>query len=497
LASNCKQKKEGKKIKANISVGLTFDDVLLVPNYSEVMPSKVKLKTKLTNKIPLNIPLVSAAMDTVTESKTAIAMAQLGGIGVIHKNMPPEKQAKEVITVKRSEFWVITNPVSVSPNDPLRKLVELKERLGFSTFPVQDKGKLVGLITDRDLFLEENLDRKAKDIMTKKLVTVDHRVELNEAKKILHKHRIEKLPIVDKQGRLKGLITMKDIKKRGMFPLANRDKQGRLLVGAAVGPKDEERVEKLVDAEVDVIVIDTAHGHSKNVIDAVKRFKKKHSVELIAGNVATEEGAQALISAGADAVKVGLGPGSICTTRVVSGVGVPQVTAVMEAAKACEKAGVPLISDGGITYSGDITKAIAAGADSVMIGSLFAGCEETPGRVIFLNNRKFKQYRGMGSLNAMKQGSSDRYFQSDVTEKKLVPEGIEGVVPYKGLIRETVNQLLGGLRSGMGYCGTKTISELKKKGRFIKISPAGLRESHPHDVTITDEAPNYSPLLFK
>lgn len=473
--------------------GLTFDDVLIVPSASKVLPSEVLLKTKLTPKITLNIPILSAAMDTVTEHATAIAIAREGGIGVIHKNISSEVQAAEVEKVKRAEYWVINNPVTVGPNDDLRKIFSLKKEFGINSFPVVEDGKkLAGIITNRDLLFEENFSKKASEIMTpkKELITIDKEVSYEEARGILHRNRIEKLPIVDKEGKLKGLITITDILNRSKYPNACKDKRGRLIVGAAVGPRDDTRVKALVEKEVDVIVIDTSHGHSLNVIEAVKRYKKNFDVEIIAGNVVTGEAAKALIKAGADAVKVGIGGGSICTTRVIAGAGVPQITAIIDCARS--SGDTPVISDGGIKYSGDITKAIAAGASAVMIGSLFAGCEETPGKTVYMNNRKFKQYRGMGSVGAMMQGSKDRYFQGHIDEeKKFVPEGIEGVVPYKGQISEVVFQLIGGVRSGMGLAGAESVEKMRKNAKLIRITQAGLRESHPHDVNITEEAPNY------
>ena len=472
---------------------LTFDDVLILPGKSEVLPKDVSLKTNITGKISLNIPILTAAMDTVTEHATAIAIAREGGLGIIHKNIPIEVQAGEVEKVKRSEFWVISNPVTVSPNDTIARINALKKEFGINSFPVVENGKLVGIATNRDLLFETNPGKKISELMTgrKDLITVEKQVSLDEAKSILHKNRIEKLPIVEKDGTLKGLITITDIQNREKNPNAVKDKRGRLLVGAAVGPKDDKRAEALIGKEVDLLVLDTSHGHSKNVLEAVKRFKKNFDVELIAGNVATAEGAKALVNAGADGIKVGVGPGAICTTRIVTGVGVPQVTAIMESVKAAGN--VPVIADGGIKYSGDIVKALASGASAVMLGSLFAGCEETPGKIVYLNNRKFKQYRGMGSVGAMMQGSKDRYFQTDIEEeKKFVPEGIEGVVSFKGTISEVVYQLTGGVRSGMGLSGCATIEELRKKAKMIEITPAGMKESHPHDVTITEEAPNYS-----
>ncbi|MFH1696803.1 MAG: IMP dehydrogenase [Candidatus Diapherotrites archaeon] len=473
---------------------LTFDDVLLVPGYSKTLPSDVSLETRLTKNIKLNIPLVSAAMDTVTEWRTAVALAQQGGIGIIHKNLPAEIQAEQVARVKHSEFWVITEPVTIGPDNTIESILRLKKERGMSSFPVVENGKLVGIVTNRDMLFEDNVYKKAREIMTKRsdLIIVNKRVEFEEAKEILHKNRIEKLPIVDANGKLKGLITMTDVTKTIKHPLANKDKEGRLRVGAAIGPNDSGRAAKLVEAEVDVLVLDTSHGHSKNVIEAAARYKKEFNVDLIVGNVATAEATEALIKAGADAVKVGIGPGAICTTRVISGVGVPQISAIMDCARAAEKHKVPIIADGGIKYSGDITKALAAGASSVMLGSLFAGCDETPGKTIFLNNRKFKQYRGMGSIGAMQQGSKDRYFQSHIEERgKFVAEGVEGVVPYKGTIEELVYQLIGGVRSGMGLTGCADIAELHKKAGLVKITEASLKESHPHDIMVTEEAPNY------
>lgn len=474
-----------------MDTGLTFDDVLLLPRKSEVLPKDADLRAKLTNKITLNIPLIAAAMDTVTEAKTATALARLGGIGIIHKNLSPEEQADEVRKVKGGEYYIVENPLTISPDLSIAEILDLKESKGISTFPVVDREKLVGIVTERDLRFEDNTKLKARDIMTKELITVDKIIEFEKAREILHKHRIEKLPIVDSKGKLKGLITSTDIEKKKKYPNALKDKRGRLMVGAAVGPKDFERVQKLAEAEADVIVIDTAHGHSKNVLDAVRKVKKEFDVQLIAGNVATAEGTKDLINAGADAVKVGIGPGAICTTRIITGVGVPQISAVMECAKAA-KDKVPIIADGGIKYSGDIVKALAAGANCVMVGSLLAGCEETPGRVIYLHNRKFKQFRGMGSVGAMLKGSKDRYMQAEIKKAdKFVPEGIEGMVPYKGTIQEVVYQLMGGVRSGMGLTGCKNVGELRKKVKMIKITQASLQESHPHDVTITEEAPNY------
>ena len=475
--------------------GLTFDDVLLIPAKSEILPKETDVSTMLTKKIKLNIPIMSAGMDTVTEARLAIAIAREGGIGIIHKNMSIEAQALEVDKVKRSEHGVIVDPFYLSPDHIVSDALELMERYRISGVPIVDqKGKLVGILTNRDLRFETDMSRPIHEVMTKdNLITAPVGTDLEEAENILRKYKIEKLPLVDDKGYLKGLITIKDIEKAIQFPNSAKDKNGRLLVGAAVGVTQDmmDRIRALVDAKVDVVVVDTAHGHSKGVLDAVKKIKINYpDLQVIAGNVATAEGTRELIEAGADAVKVGIGPGSICTTRVVTGVGVPQITAIYDCANEADKYGIPVIADGGIKYSGDITKAIAAGARAVMIGSLFAGTEESPGELEIYQGRSFKVYRGMGSLGAMASGSKDRYFQEDV--KKLVPEGVEGRVPYKGPLSETIYQLVGGLRAGMGYCGTATIEELRKKGQFIKITSAGLRESHPHDVQITKEAPNYS-----
>ncbi|AVX30994.1 inosine-5'-monophosphate dehydrogenase [Carboxydocella thermautotrophica] len=474
--------------------GLTFDDVLLIPAKSEVLPRDVDTSTYLTKNIKLNIPLMSAGMDTVTEARLAIAIAREGGIGVIHKNMSIERQALEVDRVKRSEHGVITDPIYLSPQHPIRDALELMERYRISGVPITLQGKLVGILTNRDLRFVKDYTLPIEDVMTKEnLVTAPIGTTLEEAKEILQKHKVEKLPIVDENFMLKGLITIKDIEKARQYPNAAKDQRGRLLVAAAVGvAKDtDERVEALVAAKVDAIVVDTAHGHSRGVIETVKRIRQKYpELNIIAGNVATAEATRDLIEAGADAIKVGIGPGSICTTRVVAGIGVPQITAIYDCAREAAKYNIPIIADGGIKYSGDITKAIAAGADVVMIGSLFAGTEESPGEMEIYQGRSFKVYRGMGSIGAMKDGSKDRYFQEN--EQKLVPEGIEGRVPYKGPLAETVYQLIGGLRAGMGYCGVRNIQELKTKTKFIRITSAGLRESHPHDVIITKEAPNYS-----
>jgi len=475
---------------------LTFDDVLLVPNYSEVLPSEVDVRTKLTKRITLNIPIMSAAMDTVTESELAIAIAREGGIGVIHKNMSIEEQAQEVDRVKRSESGMILNPVTVKPEQTIADAEKLMKRYKISGLPVtDDEGKLIGIITNRDIRFVKDHSKKIREVMTKEnLKTAPVGTTLDMAKEILQKYKIEKLPVVDENGYLKGLITIKDIEKREKYPNACKDELGRLVVGAAVGVGKEaiERAKALVEAEVDVIVIDTAHGHSKGVIETLRKLKELFpDVDIIAGNVATPEGTEALIKAGADAVKVGIGPGSICTTRIVAGVGVPQLTAIFECAEVADKYGISIIADGGIKFSGDIAKAIGAGARVVMIGSLFAGTKESPGEIVLYQGRSYKVYRGMGSLGAMKKGSKDRYFQADVEEKKLVPEGIEGMVPYRGPLADMVHQLVGGLKAGMGYCGARNIEEMRKKARFVKITQAGLRESHVHDVIITKEAPNY------
>ncbi len=476
--------------------GLTFDDVLLIPAKSDVLPADIDLSTRLTNKISLRIPLMSAAMDTVTRAPMAIAIAREGGIGIIHKNMSIEEQATEVDKVKRSEHGVIVDPFFLSPENTLRDADELCGKYKISGVPITVDGKLVGILTNRDLRFEEDFSKKIKDVMTyENLITAPVGTTLDQAQEILRKHKIEKLPIVDKDNYLKGLITIKDIEKAVRYPNSARDSEGRLLVGAAIGATDDvlERCAALVEAKVDVVGLDSAHGHSQNIINAVKKVKAAFpNLQLIAGNIATGAAAEALIDAGADAVKVGIGPGSICTTRVVAGIGVPQITAISDVYEVASKYNIPVIADGGIKYSGDLPKAVAAGADVIMIGSLFAGCEESPGEEEIYQGRRFKVYRGMGSMGAMNQknGSSDRYFQSG--NKKLVPEGVEGRVPYKGALSDTVYQLLGGLRSGMGYCGTPTIADLKENGQFVRITGSGLRESHPHDISITKEAPNYS-----
>lgn len=474
--------------------GLTFDDVLLIPSKSEILPKDIDLTTILTKKIKLNVPLMTAAMDTVTESRMAIAMAREGGIGVIHKNMSIEKQADEVDKVKRSENGVIVNPFFLSPNHYVYDANELMSKYKISGVPICKDGKLVGIITNRDMRFLTDFNLKISEVMTKdNLITAPVGTNLEQAKDILRQHKIEKLPIVDEKGYLKGLITIKDIEKAVQYPNSARDKGGRLLCAAAIGATGDvlERSSELIKAGADILVLDSAHGHSLNILNAIKKVKSSFSgAQVIAGNIATADAARDLIEAGADAVKVGMGPGSICTTRVIAGIGVPQITAIYDCACVASKYGIPVIADGGIKYSGDIVKAIAAGANVIMIGSLFAGCEEAPGESEIYQGRRFKVYRGMGSLLAMSQGSKDRYFQED--NKKLVPEGVEGRVPYKGSLSDSVYQLVGGIRSGMGYCGTKTIGELQKNGRFIRITGAGLKESHPHDIYVTKEAPNYS-----
>jgi IMP dehydrogenase len=473
---------------------LTFDDVLLVPAFSEVLPKDVDVKTRLCRGIDLNIPLLSAAMDSVTESRTAITMAREGGIGIVHKNLPIEVQAREVERVKRAESGMILGPVTANPSQSLRAALEVMREHDISGVPVVEGDRPVGILTARDIRFEQNLDQPVSALMTRKLVTVPPGVSVDEAKKLLHKHRIEKLLVVDATGRLVGLITIKDILQADKYPQAVKDEQRRLRVGAAIGPGPDrrDRTAALVAAGVDVLVVDTAHGHSHAVLDAVRATKRDFSnVRLIAGNVATAEGTEALIDAGADAVKVGIGPGSICTTRVVAGVGVPQITAVSECAKVGDRHGVPIISDGGVKHSGDVTKAIAAGASTVMIGSLFAGTDESPGELVLYQGRSYKVYRGMGSLGAMRKGSRDRYGQGGTADEKLVPEGIEGRVPHRGSLASILYQLIGGLRSGMGYTGSKNVHDLRTKGCFVRITSQGLRESHVHDVIVTEEAPNY------
>ena len=477
-----------------IGEGITFDDVLLVPSYSQVIPNQIDLTTWLTKKIKLNIPMMSAGMDTVTEHRMAIAMARQGGIGIIHKNMSIEDQAEEVDKVKRSENGVITDPFSLTPEHTLADADALMGKFRISGVPITEGKKLVGIITNRDLKFETDYTKKIKESMTSEgLITAKEGTTVEEAKQILAKARKEKLPIVDDDFNLKGLITIKDIEKTIKYPLAAKDAQGRLLCGAAVGITANvlDRVAALVEAKVDVIVLDSAHGHSENVLKCVRMIKDAYpELQVIAGNVATGEGTRALIEAGADAVKVGIGPGSICTTRIVAGIGVPQISAIMDAYAVAKEYGIPVIADGGIKYSGDMTKAIAAGGNVCMMGSIFAGCDESPGTFELFQGRKYKVYRGMGSIAAMENGSKDRYFQADA--KKLVPEGVEGRVAYKGTVEDTVFQLMGGLRAGMGYCGTPTIEDLKQNGKFVKISAASLKESHPHDIHITKEAPNYS-----
>jgi IMP dehydrogenase len=479
----------------DLRLALTFDDVLLLPAESDVLPKSVETSTRVTRNIQLAIPIVSSAMDTVTEARMAIAMASAGGLGFIHKNLTIEEQAAEVAKVKKSESAIVTDPVTIEPDAPIHRAVGLMREHGISGIPVVQKGRLLGILTNRDLRFEKNLEQRVEQVMTRKLITAREGATIEQAKELLHTHRIEKLLLVNDAYELRGLVTIKDIEKIQKHPNAAKDRNGRLLCGAAVGvgADREARIAALMKAGVDVVAIDTAHGHSRGVVDAVRATRAEFkTLELIAGNVATGEAAEALCKAGVDAVKVGVGPGSICTTRVVAGVGVPQITAVDDCARAAEKYGVPIVSDGGVKYSGDVVKALAAGASSIMIGSLLAGTEEAPGDVILYQGRSYKSYRGMGSIGAMKQGSKDRYFQSEVSEAdKLVPEGIEGRVPYKGTVEMTIFQLVGGLRSGMGYLGCKSIAELRVKPKFVRISSAGLRESHVHDVIIEKEAPNY------
>ena len=475
---------------------LTFDDILLVPNHSEVTPDQIDVRTRLSRGIELNVPLLSAAMDTVTEADMAMSMARQGGLGVIHKNLTPKVQAEHVLRVKRSESGMITDPITMGPDKPISAALALMSEYRISGVPITEGRKLVGILTNRDLRFVKDTSRLVREVMTSEnLITVPVGTTLDEAAVKLHEHRIEKLLVVDAAGDLCGLITVKDIQKRIDYPNASKDDKGRLICGAAigVGAGSMERAQALVGSGVDLLVVDTAHGHSKNVIDMVRRVKEAWpDQQVMAGNIATADAAAALIAAGADALKVGIGPGSICTTRIVAGIGVPQITAVMEVAGVARAAGVPVVSDGGIKYSGDVVKALAVGADTVMMGSLFAGTEEAPGEKILFEGRVYKSYRGMGSVSAMAQGSKDRYFQDDVMDaEKLVPEGIEGRVPYKGQLRDILYQIVGGLRSGMGYCGTPTIADLQERARFVRITGAGLRESHPHDVHITKEAPNY------
>jgi IMP dehydrogenase len=472
---------------------LTFDDVMLVPAYSEVLPADVDVRTRFTRTIDLNVPIVSAAMDSVTEARAAISMAREGGIGVVHKNLPIAQQAEEVDRVKRAESGIILNPITVRPSQSLREAVAVMRQHDVSGVPVVEGDTPVGILTARDIRFEKNLDQPVSALMTTKLVTVNQTVKAEEAKELLHKHRIEKLLVVE-GGKLVGLVTIKDLLQAERHPFAVKDDRGRLRVAAAVGPGADRiaRTEALVEVGVDVIVVDTAHGHSRGVIDAVRDTKKRFpEVQLVAGNIATADAARALIDAGADAIKVGIGPGSICTTRIVAGIGVPQITAIADCAEIADKSDIPVIADGGIKYSGEVTKALAAGASSVMIGSLFAGTDEAPGELVLYQGRSYKVYRGMGSIGAMKRGSKDRYGQAGAADEKLVPEGIEGRVPHRGSLASIVSQLVGGLRAGMGYTGAKTIAELKKNGRFIRITSQGLRESHVHDVMISEEAPNY------
>ncbi|HEX5415774.1 MAG TPA: IMP dehydrogenase [Chloroflexota bacterium] len=477
--------------------GLTFDDVLLVPALSEVLPKDVSTTTFLTRRIPLNIPVVSAAMDTVTEARLAIALAREGGLGIIHRNLPVEVQASEVDKVKRSEAGMIVDPITLSPRDRLTRALEVMSHYHISGVPITESDRLVGILTNRDIRFEEDLDQEIRALMTSEnLVTAPVGTTLDQAKEILHRHKIEKLPVVDENGRLKGLITVKDIQKKIRFPNATKDEQGRLRVGAAVGVGNDgfTRAGALVEAGVDVLIVDTAHGHSQAVIDQIRRLKRTFNVDIVGGNIATPEAVRDLVEAGADAVKVGIGPSAICTTRVVAGAGVPQLSAIFDCARAARELGVRIIADGGIQYSGDIAKAIGAGADAVMLGSLLAGVDESPGDIVLYQGERFKEYRGMGSLGAMKSRgySRDRYSQQDISDDaKLVPEGIEGRVAYKGPLQNVVYQLIGGLRSGMGYVGARTIEEMKERASFVRITGAGLRESHPHDITITKEAPNY------
>jgi IMP dehydrogenase len=483
-------------LEGDLETGLTFDDVLLVPAKSEVLPKQVDINTMLTRNIGINIPIVSSAMDTVTEADLAIALAREGGIGIIHRAMGPDRQKSEVDKVKKSESGMILDPITILPDAPISDALALMEKYRISGVPVTEKEKLIGIITNRDLRFETQFSRKVSQVMTGEgLITARVGTTLEQAQKILHKYKIEKLPIVDKENNLKGLITIKDIEKRKKYPNACKDRVGRLCVGAAIGTGEDSlyRAELLVKVGVDVIVIDTAHGHTTPVISTLKTLKKKFGIDVIAGNVATPEAVLDLIKAGADGIKVGIGPGSICTTRIIAGAGVPQITAIKNCYEVARKYKVPIIADGGIKYSGDITKALAVGAHCVMVGSLFAGTDESPGETVLFQGRSYKVYRGMGSIGAMEQGSKDRYFQAGIKSAKLVPEGVEGRVPYKGPVSQSVHQLIGGLRSGMGYCGCRDLDELRKKSKFIRITSAGLRESHVHDVIITREAPNYRP----
>jgi IMP dehydrogenase len=480
-----------------IADGITFDDVLLIPAKSDFVPSQAQTCTQLTNNIKINIPIVSAAMDTVTESALAIALAQEGGIGIIHKNLSIEVQRQEVVKVKRSENGVILDPVTLSPQEAVKKALDVMNQQNVSGIPIVEGKKLVGILTRRDLKFLKDYDARISTVMTKdKLITGPSETTLEQAKEILQKHKVEKLLLVNSKYELAGLITMRDIDRFRQYPLSARDKRGRLRVGAAVGVNDYERVDVLIKADVDVIVVDTAHGHSQNVIETVKTIKAKYDIDVIAGNIATAQAAEDLIKAGANALKIGIGPGAICTTRIISGAGVPQISAVMDCAEVAEKHNIPVIADGGIRHSGDITKALAAGASSVMLGSLLAGLKESPGQLVIYKGRQFKEYRGMGSLGAMVKGSAERYGQNLTERDKLVPEGVEGRVPYRGTLGDFVYQLVGGLRAGMGYCGARSIEELKSKGRFVRISPASVAESHPHDIQITKESPNYSATEF-
>ncbi|MBL7187091.1 MAG: IMP dehydrogenase [Phycisphaerae bacterium] len=480
-----------------VAEGITFDDVLLVPAKSDFVPSQADTRTRLTDNITINIPIVSAAMDTVTEARLAIALAQEGGIGIIHKNLSVEAQRREVAKVKRSEHGVILDPVTLSPNEPVRRARHLMSEQNVSGIPIVEGKKLVGILTRRDLKFLKDYDAEISSVMSKaNLVTGPAGTTLKQAREILRERKVEKLLLVNGKGELAGLITMRDIDRVQQYPISARDQRGRLRVGAAVSVHDYERVDALIAADADIIVVDTAHGHSQNVIDTVKKIKSEHDIDVIAGNIATAEAAEDLITAGANAVKIGIGPGAICTTRIISGVGVPQVSAIIDCANVAHKHNIPVIADGGIKQSGDITKAIAAGASSVMIGSLFAGLKESPGQLVIYKGRQFKEYRGMGSLGAMVKGSAERYGQSSSTEtSKLVPEGVEGRVPYRGMLSDFVYQLVGGLRAGMGYCGARDIEELRKNSRFVRISAASVHESHPHDIQITKEAPNYSASL--
>ncbi len=474
-------------------MALTFEDVLLVPRKSNVLPSEVNISTRLTKNISLSIPLLSAPMDTVTGAPLAIALAREGGMGIIHKNFSTKKQCAEIEMVKRSESWIIKNPITLSPDDPVTKAKRITEEMNVASFPVIEDGKLAGIVTARDMRFRRDSEEKIRDMMTRDPVTLPENSSIEKAMEVMSKNKVEKLPMIDAQGRLKGLITVRDIERSEKFPHSSIDNEGRLRVGAAVGPFDTERAKNLAGAGADIITIDTAHGHSENVIRMVRRLKKELDISVIAGNVATPEGAEELISAGADVIKVGMGPGSICTTRIVAGSGIPQITAVQQCSEIADSHDIAVIADGGMKYSGDIAKAIAAGASSVMSGSLFAGTDESPGDVTFFQGRKYKKYRGMGSIGAMRSGSKDRYSQRGMENKKLVPEGVEGMVPYRGTVSEVVYQLMGGLRSAMGYAGCGNIEELRKNAKFVRITKAGVQESHPHNIRITEGTPNYWP----